>query len=410
MPPPSLRIDGQRLWSSLMEMAQIGATARGGVCRLALTDEDKQARDLFVRWCREAGCEISIDQMGNIFARRAGSDSSRAPVMTGSHLDTQPTGGRFDGVLGVLAGLEVIRTLNDAQLATRAPVEVAVWTNEEGSRFAPAMVASGVFAGAFDLDYGLSRRDAEGRSLGDELARVGYAGERAASGHAVGAFFELHIEQGPVLEAAGKAIGVVTGAQGQRWYEASVNGREAHAGTTPMAARSDALLAAAEAVRAAHQIALRFAPACATVGLLTVAPNSRNTVPGNVFFSVDLRHPNEELLSEMDAALRLAFETIGVAHRVDISLRQIWHSPALRFDRSCQRAIRTAAERLGFSHHDIVSGAGHDACYLNRIAPTGMVFIPCAGGISHNEEEAATPEHVEQGAAVLLHAMLEFAQ
>ena len=301
-----MNVTGDRLWDSLMEMAKIGGTEKGGCCRLALTDIDRDGRDLFVKWCEEAGCTLKVDKMGNIFARRAGKNNDLPPVMMGSHLDTQPTGGKYDGVFGVLAGLEVVRTLNDFDVQTEHPVEVSVWTNEEGSRFAPAMVSSGVFAGVFDLAYGLSRADLDGKTMGEELKRIGYAGGRRSGGGAkLKRFFETHIEQGPILEHEEKTIGVVAGAQGQRWYEITITGQEAHAGPTPMVRRKDALVAASKIVVEVNRIGLDNQPfACATVGLLQNSPNSRNTIPGEVFFTVDFRHPKDEILSKMDAELR----------------------------------------------------------------------------------------------------------
>jgi N-carbamoyl-L-amino-acid hydrolase len=406
----NVKINSDRLWDSLMEMAKIGATEKGGVCRLALTDLDKRGRDLFVRWCKEAGCSITVDKMGNIFARRPGKDDSLPPVMTGSHLDSQPTGGRFDGVYGVLAGLEVIRSLNDHNYQTNAPVEVAVWTNEEGSRFAPAMVASGVFAGVFDLEYGLSRADLDGKTMGQELQRIGYAGEAQVGGRKIGAFFETHIEQGPILEAEKKTIGVVAGAQGQRWYEITLTGQEAHAGPTPMKRRRDALVGAARAVVEVNRIGLANQPyACATVGLMQVSPNSRNTIPGKVFFTVDFRHPDDAVLSKMDAELRASVAKIAGEVKLEAEVTQIWYSPPVKFAPGCVDSVRKAAERLGYDHMDIVSGAGHDACYISRVAPTGMVFIPCEDGISHNEVENATKTDVAAGCQVLLQAMLDHA-
>lgn len=404
-----IRIDRERLWGSLMEMAKIGATPKGGVCRLALTDVDKAARDLFVRWCEEAGCTVTVDRMGNLFGRREGTSPTLPPVMTGSHIDSQPTGGKFDGILGVLAGLEVIRTLNDAGVSTEAPIEVSAWTNEEGSRFAPAMVSSGVFAGVFSLEYGLSRADLEGKTLGEELERIGYAGD-APVGKPVKAFFELHIEQGPILEDEGATIGVVTDAQGQRWYECTFTGQEAHAGPTPMHTRRDAMVGAARVIDAVHRIGLAHAPlACATVGLVQVFPNSRNTIPGRVFFTIDLRHPDDATLREMDQEVRRAIASVASELRLETDLDEIWYSPPVPFDADCVASVRRAAEALGYTHRDIVSGAGHDACYIARVAPTSMVFIPCEGGISHNETESTSPELVEAGANVLLGAMLEHA-
>ena len=343
------KIDGQRLWDSLMEMAKIGATEKGGVCRLALTDVDKAARDLFVTWCKEAGCTISIDKMGNIFGRREGKNPSSPPVMTGSHIDSQPTGGKFDGIYGVLSGLEVIRALNDTGIETDAAIEVAAWTNEEGSRFAPAMVASGVFAGVFDLEYGLSRADLDGKTMGEELERIGYAGD-APMGKPVKAFFEAHIEQGPILENEGKTIGVVTDAQGQRWYECEFTGQEAHAGPTPMKTRRDALVGAARVVDAVNRIGLEHSPlACATVGLLQVFPNSRNTIPGRVFFAIDLRHPDDDTLSTMDKKVRAAIAKVAEELKLETKLEEIWYSPPVHFDPECVAAVRKAAEAHGMS-------------------------------------------------------------
>ena len=403
-----LAVNGRRLWDSLMEMAKIGATPKGGVCRLALTDLDRDGRDLFVRWAKEAGCTITVDRIGNVFARRAGRDDLLAPVITGSHADSQPTGGRFDGIYGVLGGLEVVRTLNDAGVETDRPIEVVIWTNEEGSRFAPAMVASGVFAGVFTLDYGLSRADVDGRTMGEELARIGYAGDVAVGGRPIHAAFELHIEQGPILEAEGLTIGVVTHAQGQRWYEVVFTGQEAHAGPTPMPTRRNALLGAARVVELVNEIGFRHAPfACATVGMLNVHPNSRNVIPGRVFFTIDLRHPEDAVLAEMDDELRKGVARIAAESKLETTkFEQIFYYEPITFDAACVASVRAAAMRFGYSHRDIVSGAGHDACYLSKVAPTSMVFVPCVGGISHNEIEDATPEWIEAGANVLLHAML----
>jgi N-carbamoyl-L-amino-acid hydrolase len=406
----NIRIDGERLWNSLMELAKIGATEKGGVCRLALTDLDRQARDLFRRWCEEAGCTVNVDKMGNMFARRSGRDNTLPPVMTGSHIDSQPTGGKFDGAYGIMAGLEVLRTLKDFNYETQRPIEVAVWTNEEGSRFAPAMVASGVFAGVFDLDYGLSRTDTDGKSMGEELARIGYAGSEAAGGRPVAAFFEAHIEQGPILEAEKKTIGVVNGAQGQRWYEVVLTGQEAHAGPTPMRRRKDALVGASRLVTAVNKIGLDNQPyACATVGMMQVSPNSRNTIPGKVFFTIDFRHPSAETLSKMDAAIRAEAEKVCKEIGLELDFKQIWYSPPVKFAESCVSAVRTAAEDLGFQSMDIISGAGHDACYISRVAPTGMVFVPCENGISHNEVENATKEDLAAGCDVLLRAIVTHA-
>ena len=402
----NLKINGQRLWDSLMEMARIGATEKGGVRRLALTDVDREARDLFVRWCEDAGCAVSVDAMGNIFARRPGRDDSAPPVMAGSHLDSQPTGGKFDGAYGVLAALEVVRTLNDAAYETSAPIEVAAWTNEEGSRFAPAMIGSGTFAGIFGLDYAHRCADPDGLTLGAELQRIGYKGD-GCGGRPVGAYFEAHIEQGPILEAEEKTIGVVTGAQAQRWYEITLTGQESHAGPTPMEVRRDALLGAAAVVQAVNRIGHEFQPgACATVGMLEVLPNSRNVIPGQVFLTVDFRHPDDGRLAAMDKALRRADDEAAAAAGLEMEFKQIWQCAATPFDTACVDAVRAAAKASDFSHRDIISGAGHDAVYMATVTPTAMIFVPCEGGISHNEIENAAPEDLTAGCQVLLGAVL----
>jgi len=404
----NIRIDGDRLWDSLMELAKIGATEKGGVCRLALTDLDRQARDLFRRWSEAAGCSITIDRMGNIFARRPGKDNSLPPVMTGSHIDTQPTGGKFDGNYGVLAGLEVIRTLNDFNYETTRPIEVVVWTNEEGSRFAPAMVASGVFAGVFDLEYGLGRKDVEGKSMGEELKRIGYAGDAGCGGRPVAAFFEAHIEQGPILEAEEKTIGVVEGVQGIRWYEVTVTGQEAHAGPTPMPRRKDALVGVSRMVTAVNRIGLSHPPyACATVGMLQASPNSRNVIPGKVFFTIDFRHPDPDILAGMGREIEAECRKVAAELMLEIDFKEIWYSPPVKFAGECVGAVRKAAEELGFSNRGIISGAGHDSVYLSRVTPTGMIFVPCKDGISHNEIEDAKREDLAAGCDVLLRAIIE---
>jgi N-carbamoyl-L-amino-acid hydrolase len=402
-----LQINGQRLWDSLMEMAQIGATAGGGVSRLALTDEDRQGRDLFVAWAKAAGCSVEVDAMGNIFARRAGRREDLPAVMTGSHGDSQPSGGKFDGIYGVLAGLEVLRTLNDLQIETEHPVEVVNWTNEEGSRFAPAMIASGVYAGVFDLEYGLTRADADGVTIGQALQQIGYAGRRPMGGQAVHAAFELHIEQGPILEAQDMTIGVVSGAQGQRWYEVELTGRSAHAGTTPMDHRLDALLGFARVVEAVNQLGLeQGAEGRATVGMANIFPNSRNVVPGRVFFSVEFRHPDERVLARQDLQLREAVARISEQAGLQHQVKQIFQYAPINFDADCIETVRAASEALGYRHRPIISGAGHDACYLNRVAPTAMIFVPCVDGLSHNEAEHIHPAWATAGANVLLHSIL----
>ncbi|KVC72489.1 Zn-dependent hydrolase [Burkholderia ubonensis] len=405
------RVNGERLWASLEQMAQIGATPKGGVCRLALTDLDRESRDLFVQWARDAGCTVRVDRMGNVFARRAGRNPDAAPVMTGSHADSQPTGGRYDGIYGVLGGLEVVRALNDAGIETERPIDVVIWTNEEGSRFAPAIVAAGVFAGVYTLDYGLSRTDAAGKTIGEELARIGYAGSEPVGGYPVHAAYELHIEQGAILERAGKTIGVVTAGQGQRWYEVTLTGVDAHAGTTPMEFRRDALVGAARMIAFVDALGRRHAPhARATVGMIDARPNSRNTVPGGCFFTVEFRHPDDAVLDALDAALRAELARVAGEAGLVAQIEQIFRYPPVPFAPACIGAVRDAADALGLPHMDIVSGAGHDACYIARVAPTGMIFVPCVDGLSHNEAEAITPAWAAAGADVLLRAVLQSAQ
>jgi N-carbamoyl-L-amino-acid hydrolase len=408
----NLQVNGERLWASLMELARIGATEKGGVCRLAASDLDGEARRLFIRWCEEAGCAVRVDRIGNIFARRPGRNPALPPVMTGSHLDTQPTGGKFDGAYGVMAGLEVVRSLNDLGYESEAPIEVVAWTNEEGSRFSPAMVGSGAFTGVFDLAYALGRPDnVSGAKLGAELERIGFAGPEPVGGYPVAAYFEAHIEQGPILEAEGKVIGAVTGAQGQRWYEITVTGAEAHAGTTPLPRRKDALLGAARMIDAVNRIGEAHAPdARATVGFVQVSPNSRNTIPGRAFFTVDFRHPEDAVLTAMDGELRRACaEAAAGSGGLDVAVEEFWYFPPTPFDPALVDRVRRAAAAQGLSCRDIISGAGHDAVYMARVAPTAMIFVPCKDGISHNEIEDARPEDLAAGCAALLNAILESA-
>ncbi|MBH2018550.1 MAG: Zn-dependent hydrolase [Burkholderiales bacterium] len=411
-PGPALSVDPQRLWASLMELACIGATDKGGVCRLALTDLDRQGRELFVRWVREAGCTVRVDGIGNLFARREGQDPSLPAVATGSHIDTQPTGGKFDGNYGVLAGLEVLRTLNDAGIRTVAPLEVCVWTNEEGSRFVPVMMGSGVYAGAFTLASVLEAVDRDGIRVGQALQAIGFAGAAPAAvaegAPRFGAYFEAHIEQGPVLEDADIPLGVVTGALGQRWYDVVVTGQEAHAGPTPMTLRRDALQGATGLMQAVRGIALDEQPdGRGTVGYVQVHPNSRNVIPGRVTFTVDFRHGDDAGLSRMDRRLRDACAALEGAGGLAVAIEQTVYYPPARFAAPLVAAVREGARRMGLAHLDIVSGAGHDAVYVARTAPAAMIFVPCKDGISHNEIEDAKPEHLAAGANVLLHAMLD---
>lgn len=406
-----LRVNGERLWSSLMELAAIGATEKGGVCRLALTDLDKRGRDLVLGWAREAGMTVTVDKIGNGFMRRAGKNDALPPIMTGSHIDTQPTGGKFDGNYGVLAGLEVVRTLNDHGIQTEAPIEVAFWTNEEGSRFVPVMMGSGVFAKAFSLETAYAAKDVAGKTVKEELERIGYVGDEEPGAHPIGAYFETHIEQGPVLEDHGVTIGVVTGVLGIRWYDCTVTGMEAHAGPTPMMLRKDALQVATRIMQEVVAIAHRSAPhGRGTVGMVHVHPNSRNVIPGRVKFSIDLRNSTDALVDEMDAEIRAFVAKTSEETGLPIAIELVSHYPAQPFHDECVAAVGRAAEQLGYSNMRAVSGAGHDAVYMAKLAPSGMIFIPCKDGISHNEIEDAKPEHITAGCNVLLHAMLERAK
>ena len=406
---PNLKIDPQRLWDALMHTAQFGATAKGGIKRLTLSDEDRQVRDWFQAQCEALGCVVTVDEVGNMFARRAGRDDSLAPVCIGSHLDTQPTGGKFDGVLGVLAGLEALRTMHDLGYVTHAPLELVNWANEEGSRFAPAMLASGVFAGVFTVDYAWERADRNGLLYGDELARIGYRGAEKAGGHKLAAMFELHIEQGPILEDEGRMIGIVTGVQGMRWYEVTVMGQDAHTGATPMHLRRNALLGAARMIEAINAIALKHGPnAVGTVGLIENRPNSRNVIPGEVFFTVDFRHPIEAVLDVIEAEFRVHLSHLLPELNLAYEEKRIWHSPAVAFDPALIDCVRHGVAKTGHRSRDMVSGAGHDAAYIARIAPTTMIFVPCAGGISHNEAESTSFDECAAGAQVLLEAVIEY--
>jgi N-carbamoyl-L-amino-acid hydrolase len=405
----NLVIDSERLWGELMETAAIGGTPKGGICRLTLTDLDRQVRDWFRARCEALGCVVKVDDMGTMFARRPGQRDDIAPIAMGSHLDTQPPGGKFDGVLGVLGALEALRTLVQAGYETFAPIEVINWTNEEGSRFAPAMVASGVFAGAFTHDWAMSREDRGGVTFGAALDSIGYRGSEKCGEHPLSAFFELHIEQGPILEAETKDIGIVTGVQGMRWYEVTVTGESAHTGATPMRLRKNALLGAARLVDRIEAIAQAHAPSgLGAVGLMEVRPNSRNVVPGEVFFCVDLRHPEVAVLDRLEAeytsSLREICDPLGLA----VTSTRIWDQPPVRFDADCVASVRRAAALSGYSAQEIISGAGHDAAYVSRVAPTAMIFVPCRDGISHNEAEFTSKEQCAAGAQVLLQALLDY--
>jgi N-carbamoyl-L-amino-acid hydrolase len=404
----NLAIDPERLWDDLMETAAIGATPKGGICRLTLTELDREARDWFKARAEALGCIVSIDDMGAMFARRPGQRNDIPPIAMGSHLDTQPTGGKFDGALGVLAALEALRTLHLAGYETFAPIEVVNWTNEEGARFAPAMIASGVFAGVFDRAWAASRQDRAGVAFGDALSAIGYRGPQTCGEHPLSAFFELHIEQGPVLEAEGRDIGIVTGVQAMRWYEVTVTGEESHAGTTPMRRRKNALVGAARLVERVNALALEHSGAVGTVGLLEVKPNSPNVVPGQVFFTVDFRHPDPGVIDAMESQLQDAVDEVSGALALEIAINKIMNQPPVRFDQECIDAVREAAKVSGYSAREIISGAGHDAAYVVRVAPAAMIFVPCRDGISHNEAEFSSKEQCAAGAQVLLQAVLDY--
>ena len=410
-PGENLRINPDRLWDSLMQMATIGPGIAGGNNRQTLTDEDGEGRHLFKRWCDEAGLTMGVDKMGNMFARREGIDPSLPPVYVGSHLDTQPTGGKYDGVLGVLGGLEVIRTLNDLSIRTKHPIVVSNWTNEEGTRFAPAMLASGVFAGIHELEWAYDRVDAKGKRFGDELERIGWKGEEEVGNRPMKAFFELHIEQGPILEDEGIDIGVVTHGQGLWWLEVTLTGNAAHTGSTPMPKRRNAGLGLARVTELVHEVAMDYQPdAVGAIGHIEVYPNSRNVIPGEVVFTIDIRSPNEDVLNEMRARIEYGISNICEALDISFDIEPVGHFEPVTFDEGCVTAIRNAAERLGYSHRNIVSGAGHDACWINRVAPTAMVMCPCVDGLSHNEAEEISREWAAAGADVLFHAVVETAE
>ena len=410
-PGENLRINGDRLWDTLMEMAKIGPGIAGGNNRQTLTDFDREGRDLFKRWCDDAGLTMGVDQMGTMFATRPGTDPDALPVYVGSHLDTQPTGGKFDGVLGVLAGLELVRTLNDLGIETKHPIVVTNWANEEGARFAPAMLASGVFAGIHTLDYAYDRKDPDGKSYGDELKRIGWLGDEEVGARKMHAYFEYHIEQGPILEAEGKQIGVVTHGQGLWWLEFTLTGREAHTGSTPMNMRVNAGLAMARILELTQTVAMENQPGCVGgVGQAFFSPNSRNVLPGKVVFTVDIRSPDQTKLDAMRARIEKGAADICEALGVGFAVEAVGHFDPVPFDPKLVAAVRKAADDLGYSHMDIISGAGHDACWAAKVAPATMIFCPCVDGISHNEAEDISKEWAAAGADVLLRAVLETAE
>lgn len=400
----NIKINANRLWDSLMEMAQLGATKKGGVCRLALSDIDFQARQLFQSWCEVIGMTMRHDAMGNQFARLNGKDDQAKPIMIGSHLDSQPTGGKYDGALGVLAGLEVMRTLVDHGIELRHPIELVNWTNEEGARFAPAMIGSGVFAGVFPLEEAHAIQDQDGTSIKESLAAIGYLGDSMENPD-YKASLELHIEQGPVLEKESRSIGIVSGVQGVRWYEVQVCGKPSHAGTTPMTMRHDPVKTAMELIQVCYALVGGDEAAKITIGTLQAEPGSINTVPEKVVFNIDLRHPNDATLSELDHQLQMLVQ-INQSEGITIDLNELWYSPPVQFHDTCIGAIAKANEHLGYAGRNMISGAGHDSVYLNRVMPTGMIFIPCKGGLSHNEAESIEKEQAAAGTNVLLHSIL----
>jgi N-carbamoyl-L-amino-acid hydrolase len=405
----NLKIDAERLWGDLMETAAFGATPKGGVARLTLTDDDRKVRDWFRAQTEALGCTVTVDDMGIMFARRRGQRDDLPPIAMGSHLDTQPTGGKFDGVLGVLGALEALRTMVKAGYETFAPIEVVNWTNEEGSRFAPAVIASGVFSGVFTRDWAIAQKDRSGIAFGDALREIGYAGNERCGAHPLSAYFELHIEQGPILEAEATEIGIVTGVQGVRWYEVTLTGQESHTGATPMTMRKNALLGAARLVDRVEAIARAHPPhAVGAVGLVEVTPNSRNVVPGEVFFTVDFRHPDAAVLADMEVALQHAFAEVCVPLGLAVKCEKIWDEAPVHFDPDCIAAVRASAATSGFTAREMFSGASHDAAVVARVAPTAMIFVPCRDGISHNEAEFSSKEQCAAGAQVLLQAVMDY--
>ena len=406
----NLRVNGDRLWDSLMEMAKIGPGVAGGNNRQTLTDEDSEGRHLFKKWCEDQGCSMGLDKMGNMFAYREGTDPDALPVYVGSHLDTQPTGGKYDGVLGVLGGLEIIRSLNDLNIKTKHPIVVTNWSNEEGTRFAPPMLSSGVFGGMHTLDWAYNREDSEGKTFGDELVRIGWKGEEEVGVRKMHAFFELHIEQGPILEAENKDIGVVTHGQGLSWTQITVTGKDSHTGSTPMPMRRNAGLGMARILEKVEEIALSHAPhAVGAAGHIDVYPNSRNVIPGKVIFTVDMRSPELSVIADMENRLMSESKNICENLGLEVEFEKVGGFDPVKFDQQCVSAVRDASEKLGYSHMNLISGAGHDACWINRVAPTAMIMCPCVDGLSHNEAEEISKKWATAGADVLLHAVLETA-
>ena len=407
----NFRVNGDRLWETIMEMAKIGPGVAGGNNRQTLTDDDAKGRELFNSWCEKEGLAMGLDTMGNMFARREGTDPNALPVMVGSHLDTQPTGGKYDGVLGVLGGLEIIRTLNDLDIKTKHPIEIVNWTNEEGTRFAPPMLSSGVFASMHTEEWAYNREDSEGKKFGDELKRIGWRGEEPVGERKLHAFYELHIEQGPILEDENVDIGVVTHGQGLNWLQVTLVGKESHTGSTPMPKRVNAGLGMARITQLVDEIALSHAPhAVGAIGHIDVYPNSRNIIPGKVVFTVDFRHPNKEVIQDMEDRMRKGAADIAEKIGLTMDIEKVGNFDPVEFDKDCVEKVRDAAKTLGYSHMNIVSGAGHDACWINRVAPTAMIMCPCVDGLSHNEAEEITKEWSTAGADVLFHAVVNTAE
>ena len=410
-PAANLKINSSRLWDSIMEMAKIGPGIAGGNNRQTLTDDDAKGRELFKSWCKKENLVMGTDKMGTMFARREGTDPNALPVYVGSHLDTQPTGGKYDGVLGVLGGLEIIRTLNELDIRTKHPIVVVNFTNEEGTRFAPPMMASGVFAGVHELEWAYNKTDADGKKFGDEIKRIGWIGEEDVGARKMHAFFELHIEQGPILEAEGKDIGVVTHGQGLNWIQVTITGRESHTGSTPMPMRKNAGLGMAKITELVQEIAMSHQPAAVGgIGQCDVYPNSRNIIPGKVVFTIDFRSPSFDVQEDMETRLYSEAKKIAKDLDLEIEFEKVGHFDPVTFDETCVNTVRKAAERLGYSHQNIISGAGHDACWINRVAPTAMIMCPCVDGLSHNEAEEITESWASAGTDVLLHAVLETAE
>ena len=410
-PAANLKINSSRLWDSIMEMAKIGPGIAGGNNRQTLTDDDAKGRELFKSWCEKENLVMGTDKMGTMFARREGTDPNALPVYVGSHLDTQPTGGKYDGVLGVLGGLEIIRTLNELDIKTKHPIVVVNFTNEEGTRFAPPMMASGVFAGIHELEWAYNKTDADGKKFGDEIKRIGWIGEEDVGARKMHAFFELHIEQGPILEAEGKDIGVVTHGQGLNWIQVTITGRESHTGSTPMPMRKNAGLGMAKITELVQEIAMSHQPAAVGgIGQCDVYPNSRNIIPGKVVFTIDFRSPSFDVQEDMETRLYSDAKKIAKDLDLEIEFEKVGHFDPVTFDETCVNTVRKAAERLGYSHQNIISGAGHDACWINRVAPTAMIMCPCVDGLSHNEAEEITESWASAGTDVLLHAVLETAE